>query len=107
MLNAMVWIAKSGAPWRDMTEYYGPWKSVYSRLRKWLDIGILKEIFKKLSQEAELGEISIDTSIAQAYQHSAGARKMGRQMKSGTAVAETAPKSMRQLTLMAILSALS
>ena len=41
MLNAMVWIAKSGAPWMDLPEYYGPWKSVYSRFRKWLDCGII------------------------------------------------------------------
>ena len=77
MLNAMVWMAKSGAPWRDLPEYYGPWKSVYSRFRKWLDCGILKEIFKELSLGAELSEISIDASIVQAHQHSAGAPKNG------------------------------
>lgn len=77
MLNAMIWIAKSGAPWRDMPECYGPWKSVYSRFRNWLSKSILKEIFKKLSLEAELSEISIDASIVQAHQHSAGARKNG------------------------------
>lgn len=63
MLNAIIWIAKSGAPWRDLPEYYGPWKSVYSRFRKWLYDGILKETFKKLSLDAELYEISIDASI--------------------------------------------
>lgn len=34
MLNGMVWIARSGAPWRDLPERYGPWNSVYSRFRK-------------------------------------------------------------------------
>lgn len=77
MLNAMIWIAKSGASWRDLPECYGPWKSVYSRFRKWLDKDIFKEIFKKLNFEAELGEISIDASIVQAHQNSAGARKDG------------------------------
>uniref|UniRef100_N2BBJ6 Insertion element IS402-like domain-containing protein n=1 Tax=Eubacterium plexicaudatum ASF492 TaxID=1235802 RepID=N2BBJ6_9FIRM len=74
LLNAMVWMAKSGAP-RDLPEYYGPWKSVYSRFRKWLDCGILKEIFKKLSLGAELSEISIDVSIVRIHQHSAGVPK--------------------------------
>ncbi len=77
MLNAMIWIAKSGAPWRDLPECYAPWKSVYSRFRKWTEHGILKDIFKKLSSEADLTEISMDASIVQAHQHSAGARKDG------------------------------
>ncbi len=37
MLNGMVWIARSGAPWRDLPERSGPWNSVYSRFCKWID----------------------------------------------------------------------
>ena len=75
MLNAVVWIARSGAPWRDLPERYGPWESAYSRFRKWIDDGILDNIFRVLSMDAELQEISLDASIVQAHQHSAGARK--------------------------------
>ena len=46
MLNGMIWIARSGAPWRDLPERYGPWESVYSRFRKWIDDGILDNIFR-------------------------------------------------------------
>ena len=84
------------APWRDLPERYGSWKTVYSRFRKWIDDGILDNIFRILSLEAELEELSIDASIIQAHQHSAGAKKGGLQMKSGIAVEEPAPKSMRQ-----------
>ncbi len=73
MLNGMVWIARSGAPWRDLPERYGPWNSVYSRFRKWIDDGILDNIFWVLSLEAELYELSLDATIVQAHQHSAGA----------------------------------
>ena len=90
------WLARSGAPWRDLPERYGSWKTVYSRFRKWIDDGILDNIFHILSLEAELEELSIDASIIQAHQHSAGAKKGGLQMKSGIAVEEPAPKSMRQ-----------
>lgn len=79
MLNAMVWLARSGAPWRDLPERFGPWESVYSRFRKWVDNGILEEIFKKLSLESELEELSLDATIIQAHQHSAGAKKGGHQ----------------------------
>lgn len=81
MLNAMVWIARSGAPWRDLPERYGPWESVYSRFRSWVKQGILENIFRTLSLDAELAEISLDGSIVQAHQHSAGAKKGGLQAK--------------------------
>ena len=45
ILNGMVWIARSGAPWRDLPERYGPWETVYSRFRKWINDGILDNIF--------------------------------------------------------------
>ena len=81
MLNAMIWLARSGAPWRDLPERYGPWESVYSRFRKWIDDGILDNLFHVLSLEAELEELSLDSSIVQAHQHSAGAKKGGLQTK--------------------------
>ena len=46
ILNGMVWIARSGAPWRDLPERYGPWETVYSRFRKWIEDGILDNIFR-------------------------------------------------------------
>ena len=69
ILNGMVWLARSGAPWRDLPERYGSWQTVYSRFRKWIDDGILDNIFRILSLEAELEELSIDASIVQAHQH--------------------------------------
>lgn len=95
MLNGMVWTARSGAPWRDLPERYGPWNSVYSRFRKWIDDGILDNIFRVLSLEAELYELSLDATIVQAHQHSAGAKKGGLQTKSGIAGEEPVPKSMQ------------
>ncbi len=81
MLNAMVWIVRSGAPWRDLPERYGPWETVYSRFSKWIDDGILDNIFRILSLEAELEDLSIDASIVQAHQHSAGVKKGGFPMR--------------------------
>lgn len=75
MRNAVVWIARSGASWRDLPERYGSWESVYSRFWKWIDDGIIDNIFRILSIDAELQEISLDASIVQAHQHSAGAGK--------------------------------
>jgi len=54
MLNAMVWIARRGAPWRDPLERFDPWETVYSRFRKWIDDGFLDNIFRILGMEAEI-----------------------------------------------------
>ena len=61
ILKGIVWIARSGAPWRDLPER--------------------DNIFRVLSLEAELTELSIDASIVKAHQHSAGAKKGGHQTK--------------------------
>lgn len=95
MINAMIWIARSGAPWRDLPERYGPWETVYSRFRRWIDDGILDNIFRVLSLEAELEDLSIDASIVQAHQHSAGAKKGGLPMRSDTAAAAPVRRSTR------------
>ena len=80
MFNAMVWIARNDAPLRDLPERYGPWETVYSRFRKWIEDGYLDNIFRVLSLEAELQELSLDASIVKAHQHSAGAKKGGQQV---------------------------
>lgn len=94
ILNGIVWIARSGAHWRDLPERYGPWQTVYSRFRKWIEDGILDNIFRVLSLDAERTELSMDASIVQAHQHSAGAKKGGHPTKSGTVAVEQAQKSM-------------
>ena len=80
-VNAIFWILRTGAPWRDLPERYGSWQTVYSHFRKWIEDGTLDNIFRVLSLEAELTELSIDASIVKAHQHSAGAKKVGHQTK--------------------------
>ena len=81
ILNGIVWIARSGAPWRDLPERYGSWQTVYSRSVNGLKTAPFDNIFRVLSLEAELTELSIDASIVKAHQHSAGAKKGGHQTK--------------------------
>lgn len=103
ILNGIIWIARSGAPWRDLPERYGSWETVYSRFRKWIDDGILDNIFRVLKLEAELEELFIDASIVQAHPHSAGAPKGGNPMKLDIVVEEPVQKSMQRYIPMDIL----
>lgn len=75
ILNGIVWIARSGAPWRDLPERYGPWETVYSRFRELINNGILVKMFKELNVDADLQDISLDSTSIKVHQHAAGAKK--------------------------------
>jgi len=78
MFNAILWIARSGAAWRDLPkERYGSWKTVYSRFCLWRDIGLLESLFITLNSEADYENLSIDSTSVTAHQHSAGAKRGG------------------------------
>lgn len=99
VLNGVLWILRTGAPWRDLPERYGSWKTVYSRFCRWQEAGIWERILIELQREAAHddqidGSITmIDSSSIRAHQHAAGARKRGTQprtMASAAAVAGSA-----------------
>jgi transposase len=75
MLNGMLWINKTGAPWRDLPERYGPWKTVYSRFRLWSKREVFQKLFGHLTQDADTQDVSIDSTSCKAHQHAAGAKK--------------------------------
>ena len=74
-LNGMLWIARGGAPWRELPERYGPWQTVYKRFVKWQKAGIFEKIFKDLAKDADMQDISIDSTCIKAHKASAGAKK--------------------------------
>jgi len=82
-LNGIIWIARSGAPWRDMPERYGPWETVYTLFRSLVDNGILERIFKDLSIDADLQDLSLDSTSIKVHQHASGAKKGANLPKSG------------------------
>jgi len=83
VINGILWILRTGAPWRDLPERYGNWKTVYSRFRRWQAGGIWDRILTELQVEAAHddqidGSVTmIDSSSIRAHQHAAGARKRG------------------------------
>lgn len=83
MINGMLWILRTGAPWRDLPERYGPWQTVYGRFNRWRKKGLWQEIFKKVQVAADRrGEIEwevhfVDSTMVRAHQHAAGAKKGG------------------------------
>lgn len=74
-LNAILWIARSGAAWRDLPERYGFWSTMYDRFRIWEKLGVFENIFEMLSVDADMQDLSMDGTIVKAHQDSAGAKK--------------------------------
>lgn len=81
MLNGIVWILHSGAPWRDLPERYGPWQTVYEYYRNWRDEGTFDRILSALQIRLDRqGRIDwdlwcIDGSSVRAARAAAGATK--------------------------------
>lgn len=74
ILNAIIWILRTGAPWRDMPPEFGSWKSVYTRFSRWKTSGLLERIFSEISMDKDEESIIVDATIIRAHQHAAGAK---------------------------------
>ena len=75
LLNGVLWILRTGAPWRDLPEYYGPWQTVYKRFAQWEKDGKLKAMFENLRQNPDMQDLCIDGTYIKAHRASAGAKK--------------------------------
>ena len=75
MLNGMLWICKTGSPWRDLPERFGPWSTVFTRYNNWSKDNAFQELFKALTQDADMQDTSIDSTSCKVHQHAAGAKK--------------------------------
>jgi transposase len=82
LIDGIRWRTRIGAPWRDVPERYGPWESVYGLFRRWQRDGSWARILTLLQARADAAglitwEVSVDSTVARAHQHAAGARKKG------------------------------
>jgi len=80
-IDAVMWIAKTGAPWRDLPREYGKWATAHKRFTRWSKNGIWQMIFNTLAVDADTEWLMLDSTIVRAHQHAAGAK--------GAAVAES------------------
>ena len=82
VLEAILWRYRTGSPWRDLPAEFGPWQTVWKRLDRWSGDGTLDTLLAAAHGDAEIaGElewmVSVDSTIARAHHHAAGARKIG------------------------------
>ena len=80
LLNGVLWIMHTGAPWRDLPEYYGPWQTVYKRFSQWEKDEKLKQLFESVRKNPDMQDLCIDGTYIKAHRSSAGAKKGLRDM---------------------------
>lgn len=74
-VEAVLWIARTGSPWRDLPAEFGRWSSAYRRFAHWSQQGVWHRLFNQLAGEADFEEELIDCTIVHAHRHAAGAAK--------------------------------
>lgn len=80
VINGVLWKLRTGAPWRDLPERYGSWKTVYSRFVRWQCDGTWERLLTQVQTKSDavgevVWEVSIDSTTVRAHQHAAGAKK--------------------------------
>lgn len=77
-LEGLLYLARTGVPWRDLPGEFGAWDAAYNRFRRWVASGRLRRLFELLTAEPRFGDVKrvlIDSTIVRAHQHAAGARR--------------------------------
>jgi putative transposase len=82
-VDAIVWMARTGAPWRDLEAYFGNWNSVFRRFRRWAKAGVWERIMAAVADDPDFESIIIDGTIIRAHQHAAGAKGGFKTKRSG------------------------
>jgi putative transposase len=75
--EALLYLARTGVPWRDLPSEFGRWDAVYNRFRRWVSSGSLNMLFESMTAAPLVGvkRVLLDSTIVRAHQHAAGARR--------------------------------
>jgi transposase len=105
VLNGIFWILRTGAPWRDLPERYGPYTTAYNRFNRWRKAAIWDRLMDAVIKAHDGKVQMIDSSIVRVHQHASGVKKRVEIVVSAEAEAASPRKSMRASTRKAARSA--
>ena len=83
-VEAVLWIARTGSPWRDLDPALGNWHATYTRFSRWGKSGVWQRVIDAVSDDTDLEALFIDSTAVRAHQHAAGAQKKRARKRSGT-----------------------
>ncbi len=74
-VEGVLWIVRTGAPWRDLPEVFGSWNSAFRRFSRWSAKGVWHRLFAAAADDPDFEYLILDSTIVRAHQHAAGAKK--------------------------------
>ena len=77
LVEGVLWIVRTGSPWRDLPDVFGAWNSVFRRVSRWSDKAVWRRIFEAMSDDPDFAYLIVDSTIIRAHQHAASAQKGG------------------------------
>src|SRR5271157_4802101 len=92
-IEAVLWWRRTGAPWRDLPEEFGPWKTVFNRFDRWSQKGKWHRLFQALQSDVDEEWHSLDSTINRAHPHAAGGKGGPTSMPSVVRGAGPRPRS--------------
>src|SRR5271166_3285047 len=97
-IEAVLWWRRTGAPWRDLPEEFGPWQTVFNRFDRWSKNGKWDRLFGALQTDVDDEWHSLDSTSNRAHQHAAGGKGGRRSTRSGAPEAGPRPRSILSST---------
>lgn len=73
-VEAVLWIARTGSPWRDLPAQFGNWSTAVRRFRDWREADVFKRIFEACSDEPDMEYAMVDATIVKVHRHGQGAK---------------------------------
>jgi transposase len=93
--EGVLWIARTGSPWRDLPEAFGNWNSVFKRFRYWVKADVFKRIFDALANDPDLEFAMVDGTIVKVHRHGQGSKGGLKARPSASPEAAGRPRSSR------------
>ena len=74
-VEAVLWIVRTGSPWRDLPDVFGSWNSAFRRFSRWSRKGVWWRVFEAMSTDPDFEYLIVDSTIIRAHQHASGAKR--------------------------------
>ena len=74
-VEALLWVVRTGSPWRGLPDAFGAWNSAFRRFSRWSAKGVWHRIFAAMSDDPDFEYFILDSTIVRAHQHAAGAKR--------------------------------
>ena len=73
-LEAVLWVVRTGSPWRDLPEFFGHWNTVFKRYRDWVKADVFVRLFEACSDEPDMEYAMVDATIVKVHRHGQGSK---------------------------------